>query len=448
MKVVHISGYCHAGSIGGTERYLLDLIQGLEPNEVENEIGWLTGQSQEPFESEGVPICPLPAPSMRVDEPPASLRSKAEAWLERVNPNVAHFHTFGLAEAEVARIARDANIPCLFTYHSPAWTCRRQDLLIWGGAAPCDGEVRTLRCSACKVQERVGGPAWMGFLGAALSWPIDQLFQHSARPNLRRRICLLSGTRQFRQALREFLQHCAWVVSCSEWGRPVLVANGANPRLLSVIPQGAPEDFAEAGPWAKLRRPRDPGAPFTVGYMGRVAPVKGVDILVEAFSRVAAQDAHLKVFGWEGPDVAGKFTRRLAELARRDSRIELLSKLPLAAMTSAYSRIDLVAIPSVWPETGPLVLFEALQMGVPVFGTNRLGHPGLLSNGGQLVEPNTIESWRVALQEAVTEFRSGRWERRLNKVLAFGRVRSMGDVRTEMLALYRTVARSGEVALL
>jgi glycosyltransferase involved in cell wall biosynthesis len=440
MKIVHISEYCHAESVGGTERYVLELIRGLSARGVGGRIGWLTGLQRAPFESAQVMIHPLPAPSMRVDTPPDGLGAAAVRLLDQENPALLHFHTFGLAEAEIARIARSREIPCIFTYHSPGWTCRREDLLIWGGQEPCDGEVRVLRCSACKIQEHFGGPAWAGYAAAAMSWPMDLVARGSTRADFRRRTCFLSDTRRFAQALREFLRHCAWTCSCSEWGRRVLIANGARTQKISVMAQGVGEDFVAAclASANSLRR-RAPETPMTIGYMGRVVPVKGVDMLAEAFAQIPGDDLRLKIFGWEGEDAAGAFTKKLANLARRDSRIGLLPKLPLSAMADAYCAVDLVAVPSVWPETGPLVVFEALQMGIPVFGSNRLGHPELLEKGGAVISPNTRENWRAALQNAVDEFRAGRWEKRVEQVRAVSPVRTMLDVVGEMLALYQSV---------
>jgi hypothetical protein len=38
VRILHITEYCHAGSIGGTERYVLDLIRGLDTAGFQNGI--------------------------------------------------------------------------------------------------------------------------------------------------------------------------------------------------------------------------------------------------------------------------------------------------------------------------------------------------------------------------------------------------------------------------
>ena len=133
MRILHVTQYCHAGSIGGTERYILDLIRGLDAAGIQNIIGWLQpGRSTETLVADGVRILKLPAPQMRVDMPPSEFKEAAVRLLETEKPDLLHIHTFGLTEAALAKLAKQRGIPYAFTYHSPAWTCRRETMLLYG----------------------------------------------------------------------------------------------------------------------------------------------------------------------------------------------------------------------------------------------------------------------------------------------------------------------------
>jgi glycosyltransferase involved in cell wall biosynthesis len=168
-----------------------------------------------------------------------------------------------------------------------------------------------------------------------------------------------------------------------------------------------------------------------------VTPVKGVDILTEGFLRVPGVDLRLKIFGVAASEksLAG-LNAKLESLARRDDRIELRPALPLQEVVGAYRELDLLAIPSITLETGPLVLFEALSMGVPVFGSSRLGHPSLLASCGMVVEPNSPAGWQAALEVAAREFRAGNWDERVARVRANANLKTMDDVAREMLQQY------------
>jgi glycosyltransferase involved in cell wall biosynthesis len=449
VRILHVSQYCHAGSVGGTERYLLELVRGLERLGVESRIGWPSVSPGGPFAAEGVAIEPLPSSPMRVDAPPPGLHSAARDLLDRFRPDVLHFHTFGRGESAIAAAGSRIGIPFMFTYHSPGWTCRREDLLIWGGEAQCDGEVRMLRCSACKLQQRLGGPPLVGYLGALASAPLDWVAARSSNLGIRRRLCFLSDTREFASDLRGFLQTCALSISCSEWGVSVLIRNGADAERVKVIPQGVPEDFVVASELdsrhhdAAVLDTRDQASgPFTIAYVGRVTPVKGVDILAKAFTRVPGEDLRLVIHGMARSAIdAGPLDAELRQAALADRRIQLHPTLPLGEVAKAYGQFDLVAIPSVTLETGPLVLFEALQMGVPVFGSNKLGHLGLLESVGMVVTPNDVAGWQAALDLAAREFRSDAWAARLRRVRSMPKLPTMADVAMRMQSCYLSLKR-------
>ena len=102
-------------------------------------------------------------------------------------------------------------------------------------------------------------------------------------------------------------------------------------------------------------------------------------------------------------------------------------------MPAAYAGLSLLAIPSIWLETGPLTLLEALQSGVPVFGSARIGQRGLLEQYGRVVEPNSVEAWTRALESAFAAHEQGRWSRvQLRQPLS-----TMEDVARRMAEVYR-----------
>ena len=376
---------------------------------------------------------------MRVDAPLAGFKRAAERLLDAERPDLLHFHTFGLTEASLARLARERGIPYAFTYHSPAWSCRREDLLRWG-TEPCDGEVQTLRCSACKLHQRVGGHPWLSYVLASASTPAAGLFHKDSNVNRRRRVAFVTDTKRFGARLREFLGSCSLAVACSEWSIPVLTRNGASPAVVKLCPQGVPRDFACTIQAAAETTSAGNKGEFVVGYVGRYTLVKGVQILAEAFQSLDAPNARLRIYGWTEHDTR-PLDNQIRELARLDARIEVRPRLSFEEMLVEYRQIDLLAVPSVWFETGPLVVLEALQLGIPVYGSNRIGQLKLLRERGRVVEPNTPGAWRRALGEAYGLFQAGNWGRERQRAFGDGRLRNMSDVAEELLCDYRQLVR-------
>ncbi len=425
MKIAHITAYCPGVSTGGTERYISDLITGLERRGVDNRVVWLASPFDPP--TERASIMRLPRAPMRVDDPPPELAARTREWLQSLDrPDLLHFHTLGRSEAVLATAAGANAIPYVFTFHSPAWTCRRETLLRWGGAV-CDGEVRALRCAACKVQERLESPPWIGWLGALASAVAGPVVPPGP---WRRRLAFTPDTARYRRVVRSFLAACARSIACAEWSIPVLTANGARPETILHMPQGVPEGFAPATVSANNNR-----EVFVVGYIGRMHEVKGVHILIEGFRHVRSPRARLRVHGWSDAPELRSYGERLKRLAGDDPRIEFVPEQPPASMPAAYAQLSLLAIPSVWLETGPLTLLEALHVGVPVYASARMGQRSLLDRYGRLVDPNTPAAWGAALTQACEMFERGEWK----PVELQEPIPSMSTVAARMDDVYREV---------
>jgi glycosyltransferase involved in cell wall biosynthesis len=437
MKILHITQYCHAGSIGGTERYILDLIEGLKSAGIDNVIGWLKARG--PFddsEAANIRISALPAPPMRVDAALPEFRRAAERLLEAEKPDVVHFHTFGLTEALMARLAKQRGIPYVFTYHSPAWTCRRETMLLYG-EQPCDGEVRAWRCSACHSAERLREQPMAGRAAAAASMMAGWTVLPLGATLLRRRTAFFYDTLRYRSALREFLGRCDLVVSCCDWSTPVLLNNGARPESVRHFPQGVSTDFRSAA-----ENPPPHGEPatkrhFTVGCVGRLNPVKGVHVLMQAFSKMPQPGMRLRIVGWEPEHAGAPYPSLIKKFAEADARITLVSKTTLGETIQEYRQLTLLAVPSIWMETGPLTLLEALAVGVPVYGSNRIGQAKLLHERGRVIEPNTPESWQDALAGAFERHKNGLWGGEVKRAIGTEPVRTMSTVTSEMLQNYQ-----------
>jgi len=128
-------------------------------------------------------------------------------------------------------------------------------------------------------------------------------------------------------------------------------------------------------------------------FVGRLAAVKGLPVLLEAVAHLAKdrQDVTLVVAG-DGPDRA-----KLEAQAKRlgiGSRVEFRGYQSQAQVREVLRQTDVFAMAS-FAEGVPVVLMEAMAAGVPVIATRIAGVPELVEDGvsGFLVppgEPQTI----------------------------------------------------------
>jgi glycosyltransferase involved in cell wall biosynthesis len=116
------------------------------------------------------------------------------------------------------------------------------------------------------------------------------------------------------------------------------------------------------------RSSRGPGIVF--GYLGQLAPHKGVATLLEAFRRAAIPDARL-LLGGRGP--------LLDAAAAAGGGVEALGWLDGPAKEQMLADVDCLVVPSEWRDPAPIVLNEARARGIPVIGTRMGGIPELIA---------------------------------------------------------------------
>ena len=121
-------------------------------------------------------------------------------------------------------------------------------------------------------------------------------------------------------------------------------------------------------------------------WVGRLAAVKGLPILLDAWARVSKEyrDVRLKLVG-DGPDRA-MIERRIKELGLED-RITITGYLSQSDVRTELQRSDLFVMPS-FAEGVPVVLMEAMAAGIPVVATRIAGVGELREDGKHgLLEP-------------------------------------------------------------
>ena len=115
-------------------------------------------------------------------------------------------------------------------------------------------------------------------------------------------------------------------------------------------------------------RIRLPSEKPTVGFIGALAPHKGVLTLLRA-ARAAPPNWTFLIAG------AGPLAAEVESAARYDGRIEWLGRIDGDEKETFFQRIDVLVVPSEWEEPAPLVAMEAAVRGVPCVVSDRGGLP-------------------------------------------------------------------------
>lgn len=147
----------------------------------------------------------------------------------------------------------------------------------------------------------------------------------------------------------------------------------------------------------RARPARAPGPP-RVGFVGTLAWHKGAHVLIDAIRHLPAGSCEVLLFG----DLA-TFPEYVAALRQQAVSLPVHFRggfVPEDA-AAAYAEIDVLVVPSLWPENSPLVIHEAFEAGLPIVAARTGGIPALLGEGrhGLLYDPASPHALAAALRE-------------------------------------------------
>jgi glycosyltransferase involved in cell wall biosynthesis len=109
-----------------------------------------------------------------------------------------------------------------------------------------------------------------------------------------------------------------------------------------------------------------------IAFLGRVTPVKGVDVAIEALGRLEQAHGVLARLVVAGPE-DGAYGAELRELAERvgvAERVEWLGQIDPERIAGVLGRAHALIVPSVWQEPFPLVTIEGALARVPLVASD------------------------------------------------------------------------------
>lgn len=192
----------------------------------------------------------------------------------------------------------------------------------------------------------------------------------------------------------------------------------AEPGKVCVVPAGVDTSLFQPGDRAEARwlldvPPDDP----VILYVGRIDPIKGIDVLVDALCGLrremwlTAPPRLLLVGGGEGEPA---FETLIARASAHNllNRITFVGSVPHTDLPTYYHAADVVAVPSFYESFG-LVAVEAMACGTPVVASRAGGLAFTVDDGqtGYLVphdDPNALAArLHAVLTDATVRARLG-----------------------------------------
>ncbi len=428
--VLHLPCASPPWVIGGRETFSFTLAKELQKLGWNNVIAYHQNPSVgEPLghqEHEGIPIRVLPplvfnrrnTYSCRVDD----VHGYGDLLAE-IRPEMVHLHDFSVAvNLNHIEAARARGAKTVMSFHSPGQSCLQRELL-YNGRSVCDGEILLDRCTACRLGTQ-GIPSW-------IRWPLAKLSLPSIQGDSRiaRALTARTMTELFSQAWLRLIEQIDNIHVYARWVREMMLRNRAHEKKVIFFGTGLPLTL-DAIPSRKLR---SSPLPIKLVMVGRCEPIKGQAVLIDAIKLLPTQSPIEVTFlgpYWDTTDYGRLCLQKIAG----DQRFHPPRKVPHKEMPGELIRFDVLVVPSLWLETGPLVVLEGFACGLPVLGSRLGGIAELVQDNlnGLLFKPGDAQDLRLAIQKLLDQ--PEMIENLRNNI---GPVRTMGDVAKDTVRMYQ-----------
>lgn len=166
---------------------------------------------------------------------------------------------------------------------------------------------------------------------------------------------------------------------------------------------------------------------FIIGYVGRIVPEKGIDLLMHAIAGLEKAQLVIAGDGWMLPTL-----KRLSEEIGLQRRVKFIGAIPHENLPQLLNAIDVLVLPSRsmphWKEQFGRVLVEAMACGTPVIGSSSGAIPEVIGNCGLVFREGNIDELRSHILRVANDY-----ELRM-ELSQRGRMRAISQFSSEVVA--------------
>jgi glycosyltransferase involved in cell wall biosynthesis len=134
-----------------------------------------------------------------------------------------------------------------------------------------------------------------------------------------------------------------------------------------------------------------------IGYIGRIEPAKGVEILLQAMRKLPSEQVELYI--------AGKAKEEYLEYLQKQYSSTNVNYLGFVRPAEFYANIDCLVVPSLWGEPLATVIIEAFMHSIPVVGSRIGGIVELIDDelNGFLFTPGGVDELQGAIMRFIDD---------------------------------------------
>lgn len=303
------------------------------------------------------------------------------------SPDIVHFFHFARLGTALISISNEMGIPAFLT-PTDFWSICPNGRLTYANGTGCKGPSRQAGNCALHLAAQKSGPTAEGLVSRIPTVIIDTL-AGIARSNLNPSTLIRDELASIKRRLPiniERLNTLSKIIAPNRMIESSLIQHGVDEEKITRSAYGIDLNSS------LLKAPRKRASQLRIGFIGTLAPHKGCHTLIDAFNALKEYQATLKVYGnqLDFP----KYSKMLTRKAKHNQSIKFHGTFPNKDMAYILAELDVLVVPSTWPENTPLIIYSAQAAGCPVVASNvpgiaeavRHGVDGLLFQQGDALD--------------------------------------------------------------
>lgn len=225
-------------------------------------------------------------------------------------------------------------------------------------------------------------------------------------------VLLFTRNRTRRRLILRALDAADGVITVSEDLKTRIVGHGIAADKVTVVPRGVNLERFRPGDRLEARRRLGVSADTTaILWVGRMVPVKGLDVLVSACALLKHCQVDFRLF-LLGTGPEQKKLQKQVERNQLENCVSFVGPVLHGELPDWYRAADLTVLPS-HSEGTPNVLLESIACGTPFVGSDVGGVPAIATPGlDRLVPPGNEEALADAIAECLRRPRNQIGEQR------------------------------------
>ena len=347
-------------------------------------------------------------------------------YLKQVSPDIIHIYGLYTLTSSIIDAAKELAVPEVLTLTDFWFICPRSQLLRWDGML-CENDFSWQDCIYCLKEE---GNSY-DKITKAFNREMMHIYIQEGMPgniNNSQILSLLAAAAGRAPFLRSQLGKIDRIVCRSSFLSRVFLRKNYFPNGFALVSPGTSRP-------QRLLSKKGQISNITFGYFGGGREHKGAHVLLEAFRQIKSPNVNLKLYR-NLPNT--EYVKELRQIAKGDERIDFMGNFSRTEFTKVLAGIDMLVMPSIWPEAYGLSILEAFANKIPVIATDIGGIPEIVHDGhnGLLFKRGDVLDLKKKMERIINE--PGLIQKLRENI---PRVKSINEECDELLDIYKKLLR-------